>query len=113
MDNFLAQYNPESLKATEIPRVTRPRVFITDFEFAVRLRHSLPPEERVCRGPPTSGSAPSAGDYKRPLPSEVLSGDAYDPFKLDVWQLSVSVQDFEISIELLSRVVLLICSFPI
>ena len=65
-----------------------------DFELAIRFSADIPVEERVCVGLPSGGSLP--GPSARPMPPEVLSGNPYDPFKLDVWQLGESISDFKV-----------------
>lgn len=68
--------------------LSRPRVFLTDFEMA----HEFPPDvalsDRMLIGPPIE-------DYQRPLSPEVASGLPYDPFKNDIWQLAESFSDFK------------------
>ncbi|KAK7440440.1 hypothetical protein VKT23_017078 [Stygiomarasmius scandens] len=85
-DNFLVQWQPESLLAADM-FCSRPRVYLIDFEVAVELPKVGPPEQKLCRGLPIGGSYTDPERYARPAPSDVLRGDAYDPFKLDVWQL--------------------------
>ena len=65
-----------------------------DFELAIRFPADIPQEERVCVGLPSGGSFP--GPSERPMPPEVLSGEPYDPFKLDVWHLGKSFSDFKV-----------------
>ncbi|PIL28175.1 hypothetical protein GSI_09712 [Ganoderma sinense ZZ0214-1] len=95
-DNFLIQWVPESLGLSYKAPPSRPRVYMNDFELAVCFPDDMPPEERVCIGPPYGGSLP--GHSGRPMPPEVLSGKPYDPFKLDVWQLGTSINDFKSTI---------------
>ena len=81
------------MKHNLIP-VSRPRVYLTDFELAIMFPMDSTFEERLCVGPPLGGSIP---DYNaRPMPPEVLSGKPYDPFKLDVWQLGTTFSDFKV-----------------
>ena len=68
---------------------TRPRVFLTDFEMAHEFSEDVPPEGRLLTGLPIDG-------YQRPVPPEVASGNPYDPFKVDVWQLAESFSDFRV-----------------
>lgn len=37
-------------------------------------------------------------EYSRDVPPEVKSGEPYDPFKLDVWQLGTGISDFKVDI---------------
>ena len=96
-DNFLVQWVPETL-AMEHIAPSRPRVFLIDFEVAVHFQEDVPQEKRLCQGPPMGGSFPDS--YGRRMPPEVVSGEPYDPFKLDVWQLGVSFDDFKVSVHM-------------
>ena len=84
----MVQYHPESLRTMKVS-VSRPRVFLIDFEVAVEFASDRPYENCVCIGPPVGGTI-EPGDWARPLPSEVSSGKPYSPFKLDVWQFGFS-----------------------
>ena len=66
--------------------VSKPRVHIIDFEFAVQFPDDSPPEARVCTGIPFPRWYPNEG-YSRPYPDELEGSKAYCPFKLDIWQL--------------------------
>ncbi|EJF66338.1 hypothetical protein DICSQDRAFT_143685 [Dichomitus squalens LYAD-421 SS1] len=106
-DNFLIQWIPESLRFEYDTPPSRPRVYVNDFEIAIHFTKDVPQEKRVCIGRPSGGSLP--GPSGRPMPPEVDSGRPYDPFKLDVWQLGTSFNDFkstipEIDAELTSMV---------
>ncbi|KZT64371.1 hypothetical protein DAEQUDRAFT_747486 [Daedalea quercina L-15889] len=61
--NCLVQWHPESLSTMRVP-LSRPRVFLTDFETAYEFPPGLAQEQRT------------------------LCGLPYDPFKADVWQLA-------------------------
>ncbi|KAG5719375.1 hypothetical protein E4T56_gene13531 [Termitomyces sp. T112] len=78
MDNFVVQWQPESLAAKKIS-ISRPRIYLIDFEVSVQFSEDCPIENRVCRQ----------------CPPEVESGKPYDPFKLDVWQLASSLHKFK------------------
>ncbi|KAG5719374.1 hypothetical protein E4T56_gene13533 [Termitomyces sp. T112] len=71
-------HRPESLAAKKIS-ISRPRVYLIDFEVAMQFSEDCPIEQRVCRQ----------------CPPEVKSGKPYDPFKLDVWQLASSLHKFK------------------
>ncbi|KAI8982909.1 kinase-like domain-containing protein [Trametes punicea] len=92
-DNFLVQWHPESLSPRQLT-VTRPRVLINDFETAVHFSADVAPCDRTCLGLPLSASF-DPEKYTRPVAREVLSGQPYDPFKLDVWQFGTSLSDFK------------------
>lgn len=98
--NYLVQWYPESLRTMEIP-LTRPRVFLTDFEMAYEFPPETPNEHRLIKGPPREG-------YRRPTPPEMESGMPYDPFKADIWQLAESLSDFKVG-----RVLLLSAFFAL
>ena len=69
--------------------LSRPRVVLIDFEMAYEFPPELPTEQRLLVGTPIP-------DYRRPIPPEIASGIAYDPFKADVWQLAESLSDFKV-----------------
>ncbi|KAG6812362.1 hypothetical protein H0H92_003262 [Tricholoma furcatifolium] len=94
-DNFLVQWQPESM-VTKTMAVSRPRVYLIDFEVAIEFPEDCPVEQCTCVGPPIGGSFPSIEMYKRQRPPEVDSGKPYDPFKLDVWQLASSMSGFKV-----------------
>ncbi|KAJ3000185.1 hypothetical protein NUW54_g6824 [Trametes sanguinea] len=84
---------------------TRPRVYSTDFEVAVKFPSGVPFEECRVSGYPTGGSYPEDTKlYARPVPPEIPSGIPYDPFKLDVWQFGTSLSDFKSSIPSIDRI---------
>ena len=72
--------------------ISRPRVYLIDFETAVQFPADCPSIERVSVGLPVAG----AEDYARPHAPEFASGEAYCPFKLDVWQLGSSFSGFKV-----------------
>ncbi|KAK7450546.1 hypothetical protein VKT23_012855 [Stygiomarasmius scandens] len=90
LDNFLVQWQPESLLTVDLFS-SRPRVYLIDFEVAVEFPAFTPPEQRICHGLPVGGSFPNKDEYGRPSPPDVLEGQGYDPFRLDVWQLTHDV----------------------
>ena len=69
--------------------VSRPRVYIIDYEVAVSFPEDASMDSCACVGPPVGGTA-YPGDWARALPPEVMSGEHYSPFKLDVWQFGWS-----------------------
>ena len=87
--NFLVQWHPESLATMQVP-ICRPRVFLTDFEFAFEFPPDVPPSERVLVGLPAPG-------YRPRVAPEVTSGQPFDPFRADVWQLAHHFSDFDVS----------------
>ncbi len=90
------QFYPESLANNRIA-VTRPRVYLNDFETAVYFPPDVPMEQRVCIGLPSGGSwRADTEQYGRIKPPELLSDTPYDPFKLDVWQLAISFVDLTV-----------------
>ncbi|KAG5351424.1 hypothetical protein C0989_006534 [Termitomyces sp. Mn162] len=95
IDNFVVQWHPESLTAKKIS-ISRPRVYLIDFELAIQFSEDCPVENRVCVGLPFGGSFLSPEMYMRQCPPEVESGRPYDPFKLDVWQLASSLHEFKV-----------------
>ncbi|PIL28181.1 hypothetical protein GSI_09718 [Ganoderma sinense ZZ0214-1] len=101
-DNFVIQWVPESLRIDYDSPSSRPRVYMIDFELAIRFPLDSPKEARMCVGRPSGGSLP--GPSGRPMPPEVLSGEPYDPFKLDVWQLGNSISDFKSTIPEIDKV---------
>ena len=69
--------------------LSRPRVFLSDFEMAHEFPVEVLHEQRLLIGMPIP-------DYRRPVPPEIASGKPYDPFKADVWQLAESFSDFRV-----------------
>ena len=79
--------------------ITRPRVYVTDFETAVYFPPDVPLDKRTYAGRPAGSSFPAdPKEYNRPSPPEVLTGEPYNPFKLDVWQFATSLSDFKVSL---------------
>jgi hypothetical protein len=74
--------------------MTRPRVYLIDFETAVSFRPETNPAERLVTGLPFPPELP----YERPRPPELMSVQPYCPFLLDVWQLGTGFQGFKVSI---------------
>lgn len=92
----MIQWFPESLAAKAVS-VSRPRVYLIDFEVAVEFPHDCPADQRVCVGIPLDGSLTEPEKYTRQCPPELEFDKPYDPFKLDVWQLGASFTDFSVS----------------
>ena len=90
-DNFVVQWHPESLRTMKIS-ISRPRVYLIDFETAVQFPEGCPSIERVSVGYPVTEEE----TYSRPCLPEFASGKAYCPFKLDVWQLGNSFSGFKV-----------------
>jgi len=88
-DNFIIQWHPESLRTMKVS-ISRPRVYLIDFETAIQFPAGCPSSERLLVG------LPMAGDYARPHAPEFASGKAYCPFKLDIWQLGNSLSNFQV-----------------
>ncbi|CAL1711516.1 unnamed protein product [Somion occarium] len=101
--NFLVQWHPESLR-TMMVAISRPRVYLIDFEVAVEFPSELPVEARVSVGPPSGGTINIADGWGRPVPPEVDSGMPYSPFKLDVWQLGYSFITFRSTVPAIDEV---------
>ena len=80
--------------------MSRPRVYLIDFEVAVEFPSDCPADQCVSIGLPIGGSVPQPEMYSRPCPPELVSGKPYCPFKLDVWQLGRSLWDFSASLYL-------------
>ena len=100
-DNFLIQWHPESMRTMTTP-VSRPRVYLIDFEVAVEFPSDCPPAECVCTGYPLGGSFSQPEMYSRPPAPEMTTGEPYSPFKTDVWQLGISFPDFRVSKKIIS-----------
>ncbi|KAL1722981.1 hypothetical protein EV715DRAFT_270088 [Schizophyllum commune] len=97
-NNFLVQFFPESLKNGAVS-ISKLRVYLIDFEVAVQFPDDCPASERVCTGIPCTGSLANVSEYARPAIPEMLTGEPYDPFKLDVWQLASSFGEFDSTFE--------------
>ena len=72
--------------------ISRPRVYLIDFETAVKFPAECPSNERVLVGFPVA----VAESYARAHAPEFTSRRAYCPFKLDVWQLGSSFSGFKV-----------------
>lgn len=72
------------------------RFYLIDFEYAVSFSAETPDAERTVRGPP--GMEPTGRFiYTRPLPSEAQAEAPYCPFRADVWQIGLMLQEqFEV-----------------
>jgi hypothetical protein len=92
-DNFVMQWHPESLRTMKVS-ISRPRVYLIDFETAVQFPAGRPLTERVSVGYPITFAGEE--NYARPHAPEFASGEAYSPFKLDVWQLGYSFSGFKV-----------------
>lgn len=90
LNNFMVEWMPMSLSGRSL---TRPRVYIIDFETAVDFSDDCVESERLCSEHPF-GNDFDLEDYGRQLAPE-LSGDIqpYCPFKLDLWQLGSDLRD--------------------
>ncbi|KAJ7582521.1 kinase-like domain-containing protein [Mycena floridula] len=96
-DNFLVQWHPESMLTSKAP-ISRPRVYIIDFEAAIEFPEETLEADCLSRGPPLGDSFSQPEMYSRPVPPEVETGAPYSPFKLDVWQLGCSISEFRSTI---------------
>ena len=91
MENFLVEWLPESI--SERSSMTRPRVYIIDFETAVEFPENSLESERICSSLPIPKEL-----YSRPVPPEAENGEPYCPFRMDVWQFGKELQDnFQVS----------------
>ncbi|TFK33304.1 kinase-like domain-containing protein, partial [Crucibulum laeve] len=114
IDNFLIQWNPESLCTMKISP-SRPRVYLIDFEFAIEFPDNTLPSECVSIGYPLDDVVQSQDNlgYGRPIPPEVDSGHPYNPFKLDIWQLGDGLREFKTTIASIDEVLeSFICENP-
>jgi len=98
-DNFVIQWHPESLRTMKVS-ISRPRVYLIDFETAVQFPEGCPSIERVSVGYPVT----VVEKYARLHAPELVSGKPYSPFKLDVWQLGNSFSDFKSTIPAIDEV---------
>ncbi|KAF4617190.1 hypothetical protein D9613_006219 [Agrocybe pediades] len=102
-DNFVVQWHPESLLQKK-GSVSRPRVYIIDFEAAIQFPAEYCEEQCVTTGLPVVGSYGDPADYARPYPPECTTGGPYNAFKLDIWQLGSSLEDFKPNISSIDAV---------
>ena len=70
--------------------ISRPRLYLIDFETAVQFPAGCSLAERVSVG------CPVVEKYGRPHAPEFASGKEYSPFKLDIWQLGHSFSEFKV-----------------
>ncbi|KDR77468.1 hypothetical protein GALMADRAFT_95203 [Galerina marginata CBS 339.88] len=79
LNNFMVEWCPASISHGR--SITRPRVYIIDFETAVEFPETSSDSDRLCLECPFERET-----YGRPMPPELESGDPYSPFLLDIWQ---------------------------
>ncbi|KAF4617421.1 hypothetical protein D9613_006198 [Agrocybe pediades] len=103
-DNFLVQWQPESLLTNKISP-SRPRVYLTDFETAIQFPRHYKKSECLVTGLPLAGSIMNEAKYARPRAPECMSGSPYSPFKLDVWQLGISLRFFKTTLPSIDRII--------
>ena len=82
MHNFLLQWDPYSLRLPHV-RLTRPHIYLIDFETAICFPEDSPYDDCTCTGMPFG----DINDYALPTPPGVAEGKPYNPFYLDFWQL--------------------------
>ncbi|KAJ3746272.1 hypothetical protein DFH05DRAFT_1556129 [Lentinula detonsa] len=80
--NYLVQWDPESLKHQHV-RLTRPRLYLIDFETALCFPEDSLYDDCTCTGLPFG----DINDYALPTPPGVAEGKSYNAFYLDFWQL--------------------------
>ncbi|KAJ3798282.1 hypothetical protein GGU11DRAFT_744465 [Lentinula aff. detonsa] len=80
--NYLVQWDPESLKH-QLVRLTRPRLYLIDFETALCFPEDSLYDDCTCTGLPFG----DINDYALPTPPGVAEGKSYNAFYLDFWQL--------------------------
>ncbi|KAF8809792.1 hypothetical protein BYT27DRAFT_7135952 [Phlegmacium glaucopus] len=102
-DNFVIQWHPESF-ATMTISPSRPRVYLIDLEVAIQFPPECPIDQCVVTGYPLGGSVTDPAKYARPHAPEFASGNPYCPFKLDVWQLGKSLENFKSTIPAIDEV---------
>ncbi|KAL1760205.1 hypothetical protein FB107DRAFT_270253 [Schizophyllum commune] len=71
---------------------------------AIEFPDDCPPSERLCVGLPCINSISDADKYMPPRIPEMHTGEPYDPFKLDVWQLATSLLDFDTTLPAVEEV---------
>ena len=74
--------------------VTRPRAHLIDFEVAASFEPDSPASEKMCIGLPLGGTCSTPSVYGRPTLPEMRDRKPWGPFKSDVVQLGLSLQDF-------------------
>ncbi|PPQ80769.1 hypothetical protein CVT25_001906 [Psilocybe cyanescens] len=86
LNNIMVEWMPTSL---QVRTMTRPRVYIIDFETAVDFAEDSANSERLCLEHPFGPE-----DYGRQIAPE-LNGEIqpYCPFKLDMWQLGSNLNN--------------------
>ncbi|KAF8901325.1 hypothetical protein CPB84DRAFT_968469 [Gymnopilus junonius] len=85
--NIMIEWCPESIK--EGRAITRPRVYLIDFETAVEFPEDLAESDLLCVGIPIEKEF-----YARKLPDEVKEDAPYNPFLLDIWQFGFDLKEY-------------------
>lgn len=93
---------------------SRPRVYLIDFEVAIQFPPEYSTDQCTTTGFPIGGSFTDPETYGRPHAPEFASGKAYSAFKLDIWQLGKSLEDFKVwfCFSVFVSVLITHCFFP-
>ncbi|KAJ3493871.1 hypothetical protein NLJ89_g10919 [Agrocybe chaxingu] len=86
LPNFMVEWMPESIN--ERGGMTRPRVYIIDFETAVAFPEDVPESQRMLSEVPFP-----VPEYSRQRAPEWREGQPYCPFRMDIWQLGSDLRD--------------------
>ncbi|KAH9913562.1 kinase-like domain-containing protein [Epithele typhae] len=90
---------PESSESPPDPLPGRPRVYLIDFELAVMFPDDTPAHEQVCVGPLYGGTILEGNIHAHRCSPEVLTGEPYNPYLLDIWQFGTSLRFFRSTIK--------------
>ncbi|KAL8283408.1 hypothetical protein RQP46_005818 [Phenoliferia psychrophenolica] len=68
-----------------------PQYYINDYEWSVQFSPDSSESSMLVQGFPLQAYGITLDEYKRPIPPEVLTGEPYCPFRMDVFQLGTSL----------------------
>ncbi|PPQ80778.1 hypothetical protein CVT25_001915, partial [Psilocybe cyanescens] len=106
LPNFMVEWMPESM--SERTSMTRPRVYVIDFETAIDFPEDSLESERLCADFPFA-----LDQYGRHVAPEIeaMPMQPYCPFRLDMWQLGKDLhEEFQTGLDEIDQLWLSLCA---